>query len=272
MTDVVYMYLTDNCNVQCSHCYRSCGPGKKETTITTKNFKKILSNLPQDQFCLTLGGGEFFSIGNRAWEILKLTKDENERREKEKIEEISVNVQTNGLWGKSEKRTKEIFEKLKKYGVKEISIASDDNFHVEQGIKTEYIERIKSIRGDYGIFVYTCGAGPIIPMGRALDNSDLVAVRTWRQECLNWLSGRYFFVEPNGDTKVCCFGIKPVVGNLTENSLEEIISKGKENKRLVALNENGLRGVLKYDGKLEDYEKLIQDYGECVACSLINKD
>jgi len=245
---------------------------KKRDNNNYEKFQKNFVEFATRPILFNPRGGEFFSIGNRAWEILKLTKDENERREKEKIEEISVNVQTNGLWGKSEKRTKEIFEKLKKYGVKEISIASDDNFHVEQGIKTEYIERIKSIRGDYGIFVYTCGAGPIIPMGRALDNSDLVAVRTWRQECLNWLSGRYFFVEPNGDTKVCCFGIKPVVGNLTENSLEEIISKGKENKRLVALNENGLRGVLKYDGKLEDYEKLIQDYGECVACSLINKD
>ena len=100
----VYFVTTLNCTHECSHCYLSAGPGKKDTTISQADFVKVIDNLPKKSVDLALSGGEVFSIKDSFYSFLDYITWDNKMRKKKKQGKISVDVQTNGFWAINEKK------------------------------------------------------------------------------------------------------------------------------------------------------------------------
>jgi radical SAM protein with 4Fe4S-binding SPASM domain len=104
----LYVYLTNDCNLSCIHCYMYSGK-PKINELPKKEWFQIIANAKENGIkAVTFTGGEVLKY--KDWfEIIKFTKEQD----------ISVTVLTNGvLWDK------EKIEKSKKY-IDEVQISLD---------------------------------------------------------------------------------------------------------------------------------------------------
>lgn len=267
-----YFQTTNDCNLSCAHCFQNSGPGKKHTTLSESDFKKVIRHLPWDRNYLALTGGEIFKDISRLWNYLEIVKNENELRKNP----ISVNLQTNGFWGnKSDSEIHKIFNKLEKYEVEKLDITSRDKYHEQAGFNFEVLDRIEKISKKYLITdVKIRGAGPeskIFPKGRGKNISDKLNFKASFDDCKGNLNSRSFTIDTDGTVYMCCFNIYALPGNIIEEPLEEIIERAKKDEIIQALNKKGIKGIARLEGmEKRDIRSEIEKSGECGLCAKIN--
>jgi MoaA/NifB/PqqE/SkfB family radical SAM enzyme len=256
--------LTQNCNLRCKHCYVSAGPGKEDTTVSLKNFKKMLKNLPNERIDLTLSGGELFTVEERLFEYLSELQDLRQQKGRKNID---LCVQTNGFWLKRKDAAK-ILEGLKHLDVDELEVTSKDYYHREQGLNIT--KREIELAQEVFEFVGYKGTPKnyVAPFGRA-KNLKLLKKQGATQHCRDVVTDRSadLVIRNNGKVSPCCYSMFEYPGNIFENPLTEIIQNAMRDEKLTALNQNGLLGVIQLEGRdIGEFSQLREKYGTCVAC------
>lgn len=160
--EALYIYLTNNCNLACRHCYMNSGKPKINELQKEDWFKIILDAVNNGIKSITFTGGEVLKYDN--WfEVVKFSKDKG----------LTVTILTNGILWDEEK-----IKKVKNY-IDEVQISLDGtneelnsivrgkgNFNqalenikifVKEGVKTVVattptLENIKEVEKNYLIF------------------------------------------------------------------------------------------------------------------------
>jgi len=277
MNPEIYFVLTKNCNLRCRHCYLESRPGLKDTTISTENFEKAVNNLPKTSpIRLILSGGEIFTIRKQLYEFLDCLKEKNELRKRKHLGKIEIALQTNGFWGKDSKMAEEILNEMKSFGITQIDLSSDDYYHKEQGLLKDRIKRIKKIN-DEGEYIQHITDGcrisrnSLIPIGRARNIIEISEVKTdLPMDCKKSIMNRNFYVNPQGEVSMCAYFPYNLEGKLTEKPLEEMVKLSMNNEKLMALDQQGIKGLAKYYGvPYQTTIKLISKLGKCGACYIL---
>lgn len=272
----LYFIITRKCSARCKHCYLDAGPEHRDTTISKKDFKKVIDNLPKISLSLCLSGGEVFSIKDKLFDYLKYIQEENDEREFDGQGKIKVELQTNGFWAVDDDKIKSVLFDLLSLDVKDFDITSMDKYHREQGIKTKNLKKLSHIISGSGLFDHFSlrGAprGSLMPIGRAekmnLDNRPLYY--SW--SCKDVLDDYRLGIREDGSVYFCCYDFLKLPGNLTKEPLTEIVRKAKKDERLSIVNAEGIKGLMVHDGwKKRDVKHLIDTYGECGLCYRIYK-
>lgn len=272
----LYFIITRQCSCRCRHCYLSAGPEHLDTTISKKDFKKIINNLPKVSLDLLLSGGEVFTIKDKLFDYLAYIKEENDERVLDKKGKIDVELQTNGFWAVNDDYIKSTLFDLASLGVKGLDITSKDKYHREQGIKTKNLNRLYDIISDSGLFESFTLRGVkrrnLMPLGRAekmnLKNNFLYY--SW--SCRDSLKNYHLTIREDGSVYTCCYCFFKLPGNLTKEPLTEMVRKAEKEERLKVLDDGGIEELLVRDGwKKRDVKDMISSYGRCGVCYRIYK-
>lgn len=272
MKSQIYFSVTKNCNLSCNHCFQSASPNRRDTTISKDNFIKVIDNFPKHEVGLILTGGEVYSIKNQFYDFLRIINKSNDSR-KEKIE---TTVQTNASWATSSKRIEKVLGELQEFGVKELDVTSNDEWHYAQGIKEENLDLIEKIneREKYLEDIYMRGAGEthkIFPKGRGKNIALKENMMINYTYCENSLYTGNVNINPKGEVYMCCFGIYRLPGKIINNPLEKILKKGFNDRVLNGLNNGGIKEVAKIKGmKAKKIKKEVERHGNCGLCAKLN--
>ncbi len=255
----LYSILTKNCNYSCRHCHVSAGPGNEDSTMSVSNFRKVVNNLGGLVNGIKLSGGELFTVEDYLLGYLETIR---EKYDKEKME---IGLQTNGFWANTE-RMKEILEKLRKYNINRVDIASKDKFHEEQGQPDIF----KELRAGFmmnGIFAMIEGAfDEIMPIGRAAEKSNYEFSYDCGQSCR---AGDGLTMNWNGELSLCCFGFFRLKGNLIEEPLLTIMERNKKRK-IIKKARKGIAEVARYKGMhREEINRLMGKYKSGGFCAYL---
>ena len=269
----LYFVTTRNCNLKCRHCYLEAGPGKLDTTISPEDFKTAIGNLPKESLGLILTGGEIFTIQDNLFSYLETIKQENIERKYHNLDKIKIGIQTNGFWAsKGKKRVKAVLDDLANFEIYSLDISSDDRFHREQGISTEYLRALKNqakaSRAFESVQLRGGSSSAAMPIGRAKEMELKTEPLNYAYACKNFLDECSYTIREDGQVYVCCFGLHPLPGNIIEESFDSIIEKTKKDERLNVLNYEGIEKLAVYDGWKEcDVKTLVETYGKCGLCA-----
>lgn len=264
--------MTRKCNLRCRHCYLSAGPEHSDTTISRKDFKKIINNLPKSSVKLWLTGGEIFTLKDTLFDYLECIQKENHEREIYNQGKIFVGLQTNASWAKNDNKIKKTLTDIVSFGVKGLDITSKDKYHRDQGIKTKNLNRLYDIiKKDNNIKSHALRGAlrrDIMPVGRAKEMNLGKPVLNYKKSiCKDALTNYRLTIQEDGGVYMCCFAFFPLPGNLIEEPLVDIVRKAKEDERLHILDSKGIKGLARHDGwKKRDIEELISAYGKCGFC------
>ena len=257
--------MTKNCNLKCNHCYLSCGPNMRNTTVSQENFKSMVDHLPKRELIeMMLTGGEIFTLGNQLNFYIESIEKENSLRE----DKISLSLQTNGFWLK-EKNAEKTLKYLRGKKVRGLDIASNDEYHLEQGFKItkkdiELASKFMEIsyRGTEKEYV--------VPTGRAKNIVSTKKAGYEGKSCKNALIKKDFNINNQGFVYPCCYQFFNYPGNIFEEPLYQILNKATKDPRFNALDREGIKGIVEYDGfKIKEFEEMIEEYGVCGACSKV---
>jgi hypothetical protein len=269
----IYFVTTRNCNLKCDHCYMSAGPGLKDTTISSEDFKKVIDHLPKIPIFLTLTGGEIFTVPDSLFSFLGHIKNANKKRRSK--HQIILQVQTNAFWA-MKKDPIPILENLANFGVKYLDITSDDEFHEEQGIDRSKLSSLKSLAQRYFNRITIRGIRStkgIMPVGRS--RSDGIGTKYLEGAgCEKTLDKSFLCIDEIGEVYPCCYNFFKFPGNLIDEPLTTILKRVREDKRLSKLDQGGPIALARSDGISEtNINKLVENHGECGACfELFSKD
>lgn len=267
----LYFIITRQCSCRCRHCYLSAGPEHSDTTISKKDFKKVINNLPKVSLDLLISGGEVFTIKDKLYDYLDYIKKENRERYVNGQGKIYVELQTNGFWAVDDDKIKATLFELIPLGVKGLDITSNDKYHREQGIKTKNLKRLYEIIRDSDLFESFTLRGAkrrsLMPIGRAekmnLNNNPLY----YKWSCQNTLKDYQLTIREDGSVYTCCYCFFKLPGNLTKEPLTEMVKKSREDERLRILDDKGVERLLVHDGwKKRDARDLVDAYGGCGVC------
>ena len=275
MVNSIYFAITNNCNLECAHCFRDSGPGKKNTTISYENFQRVIDNLPKEDTKLTLTGGEIFTEKDKLYGFLEYLNGIKEKYNFRGGKYFEIVLQTNAFWAINESKIEEILREIDGFGVNELDVTSDDDYHYAQGIKSENLGKLKHFFWDTRssfeniVHVDLRGAGVrIMPIGRGKkfekDNEYINF-----HSCGNNLNNSRLHLTVNeiGEVFPCCFGVFPLEGNLIEQPLQKIVENALKNPKISALNVNGICELARKDGwDARELEAQIDTLGECGFC------
>jgi MoaA/NifB/PqqE/SkfB family radical SAM enzyme len=241
----------------------SAGPGKEDTTVSLKNFKKMLKNLPNENIEMILTGGELFTVEERLMEYLTQLKN---LREGENRKEIYLHLQTNGFWLKR-KNAKETLQNLKDLNVNHLDITSRDYYHRQQGLKLE-MEKIELASQ----FIPTTFRGVrksyVAPFGRA-EKLKIARGIEFNEHCKNAISYNMtdVVIKTTGKVSPCAYARFEYPGNVFEEPLRGIIERAEEDRVMNALNTHGLLGLAHLQDKdLLEFSITARKEGVCVVC------
>ncbi|MBI4042896.1 MAG: radical SAM protein [Deltaproteobacteria bacterium] len=119
----IYWVFTQRCNDFCAHCYNDSGPNGK--TLSAEEISRIVSNLPDRLYRIILSGGEPFAERKKLTSLLKELREKYGKT-------LHISVQTNGDLLRDQD-----FDEIILPFVNQISIASLDRFHKQQGMHQE---------------------------------------------------------------------------------------------------------------------------------------
>ena len=257
--------MTRNCNLECNHCYLSCGPNKKNTTVSLENFQNILNHLPKGELIdMVLTGGEIFTLGDQLNNYLETFERQNSFRKNK----ISLELQTNGFWLKN-KNAKGILKYLLKKKVTRLDIASNDKYHSEQGLKLT--EKEIALASKFMELTYRGTEKKyVVPTGRAKNIISTKQAGYDGKECKEALIKKDFNMNNLGIVYPCCYHFFNYLGNIFEEPLNEILNRAKKSPRFNILSEKGISGMVEYDGfKIKEFREMVEEYGVCGACSKV---
>lgn len=120
----ICLFLTFRCNASCVNCCNGCRPdfGRTMTTEQMRRYVDIcLDAYPDSITRLALSGGECFMLGSDLDEIVRYGASKG----------LSVDVISNGYWGKSYKSAYERIKGLKDIGLQAITFSvGEDHQHL----------------------------------------------------------------------------------------------------------------------------------------------
>lgn len=264
--------LTKRCNYQCRHCYLSCHSGAASQNI--EQVKKIIDHFPENVTNIYLSGGEPFVEKKLLYDVLTYLSS----RRFPALGGI-ITVRTNGFWGCNEAVARRIIDELLGLNLKftvRLYMAYDA-FHKEQGLKLDYLIRIREMvdrvsEKKKGLLAnFYKNINTVNPVGRAVSR---VPRKQWHKEygCIVFLKPNFYdlVVDCNGVVHACCWLVPPVLGNAVNDPITEILKKATSDKIYQLLEEKGVKGVASFLGwPKEAVEKEIIEGGECWLCSKI---
>lgn len=296
MTGVLFNF-TNKCNLQCRHCYASCGP--QGETMSTENIEKVLEHLPKDTEVLSISGGEPFMERETLMQMLEYLK-ENKRRI---LPAGNVALLTNGFWIRNSEKAYKILKSIYEQGVSTLNITSDDKFHFEQGIDTKWqaddpyitlcklMQRLSAEKGKKYNFiaggmsipydshgkefraVVPIGANAAYPFGRGINlkkheikGFSQCNIRTWHSDTLSYDE---LTVAPDGKAYPCCWRVTPSISSAIESPLEELVRNMHKSELFTALLEEGPEGAANLLGVYKEKDKEVYERNPCVKCGEI---
>ena len=273
----IYFVLKKNCNLKCKHCYLDAGPKKRDSTMDYKDFKKVVANLPQIALEISLTGGEIITMRKNLDSYLEHLQKENKKRKKERKGRIKVELQTNGFWATSKKRTEKTLVELASKGVNSLDITSNDMYHWEQGLDPGNIERIKKCLDTTEILEKYLIRGSteedVYPIGRAKENGfDTSTYNHDFDYCSKGLDKYDLTIHPQGEVYLCCLGLLKLKGNVINEKLVEIVRRARKDPMIKKITEYGIEEIaLKAGWDDEEIEEVVNKSGNCGLCSELYK-
>lgn len=270
---------TNRCNAKCAMCYQSASPHGSETLGLSKLDTKIIqrcireaANIETIASRFHLAGGESFMYLEECFSLFAEARDVG-------FEQITAT--TNGFWGKSLKKAKEISEKLRESGVNSLEI-SWDYWHqpfikgeavsnciiacYEAGIETNLrvlttklhsIEEAISALSSKALDVSSrITSGPVFATGRAakeLDPKEFFHSRSsLDDDCHRVLN---LTINAFGNVAPCCAGFDQtrtyVIGNVAQEPLTSIVERMNRDpliRKIVFTGVKSLIPILKKNG------------------------
>mgnify|MGYP005631358897 FL=1 len=244
--------------------------------MNAEDFESVIEHLPKNGTRLNLTGGEIFKNMNLLWNYLEIIQESNKGRGEEN--QIVQVLQTNGFWGnQSQNKIKEILKKLQKFEVKKLDITSEDRYHREEGLKTQYLENIGKANklGKYVPTIGFRGAGEtknIFPAGRGQDILDKENFKyNMGSDCKGELNDGSPTIDPFGNLYMCCFNMYQLPGNIIYEPIEDIVKRAKGDRELRRLNSYGIRSVARLNGMEEkEIRSIAEKHGDCGLCAKLN--
>jgi hypothetical protein len=270
MKPSIYFSITNNCDLECGHCFQSSGPGRPSIFFT--DFKKVIDNLPKAKTRLELTGGEVFTQKKLLYDCLDYVKQKNNGKKR-----FEVMVQTNGSWATSSLKVRKILTELADRGVDSLDVTSQDKYHLDQGLDQDKLSLIVDESYDlnvpWGRTVSPRGAGykNILPIGRAKELPKSHFNKKYNLEnrsCEGCFSNYNLNINRKGEVHMCCFDLFPLPGNVIDEPLVDIVRRARKNELLKKVNGWGHCGAPKILGMSdEDIARKASKYGACGFCA-----
>lgn len=113
--------MTDRCSAACDMCCFGCTP-KGKRTLGNDLMKDVIHQASEMDGIRSVGfsGGEPFMVYDQLLECCSYAKSLG----------LRITVNTNGFWGRNEKKARQMLEELKKAGVELLSFSAD-RYHQE---------------------------------------------------------------------------------------------------------------------------------------------
>lgn len=266
----ISIMLTEKCNLKCSHCYMSANPLGK--TLSKDQIYKLINKLPDHPLRISITGGEPYMCYDKLYYMLNCIKNKFTNQSN-----LDIRVETNAtFFYNSDNSIKEELEKLTSYGVTTLRV-SDDKFHVDGGLDLKKLQQIKKCIKKYNIPIqYSClYQDKVVNFGRA---SRLKATDLENKNCLNRpesLIIPYFYTTIDGDVSTCAWKCSPVLGNIFEDSFENILKKLNTPIQLAILKSDIKQVINLVADKNENLKKklncILEKQGQCMTCKAMFK-
>ena len=274
---LVYLRITDNCNLECAHCCYECGPRKK--TMHAKKLETILDNLEGPEVTtLLLGGGEPFTRWTRLEQALSSIQERKLRGKYPELRKIAV--QSNGLWATDIPTAKEYIQKLASLGANNLTITGGDNFHDEQSKVRSLIRPHRALAYVYDAWRLLCreSAGTFVlfagdlsvypryaaPFGRAKNLSpDHMKIRT---NCARPIEN--ITIDPQGNAYHCCWQQPFTLGSLAKLPIVEILRRDES----FSSGESWIITAAKALGRYDSADAEAYRSNPCSVCEKTFKD
>lgn len=273
----VNIRITDKCNLQCRHCCFSCGP--KGESMSAENLEKVIINVPEDTRRIIINGGEPLVEKELLMHALDYIGKKNEKRR----QKIYITVMTNGFWIKDADNTYKVLRELYEKGARTLEIASDDKYHIEQGINPglfsladtesplgKAVEMLKKETGNphpvdinarhqnkHNIFAVPFGRAKQLPAKEINDKSICIAPYKFPEDIT---------INPDGNVYPCCWAATPSIGSALEDNLGKIAQRAIKDKVFRALITEGPVGVAKLTGYYRKSDEPLYRQKQCMMC------
>ncbi len=276
----------NTCNARCAHCGPESGPKDKTHIKHEHNLFLIeeAGKLYGKDWCLTLSGGEIFLFYDKLLEYVKYAKKHGGY----------TTLITNCFWANTKEKALDLLKPLVDNDLKVLGI-SLGHFHTEF-IKPEYVRnaikaakelkltcRVRSVASksgrlsdvlksieDANPWFMTVMEMPLVPHGRA---ANLPKEEFFYMDKLpsGVCPAASMTFNPKGKAMMCCNGGGDLetlqVGDIYENSLEELEYQFVSDPTLNLLRNKGPKECLKYLSKKEVEKFKNEKYvNECHLC------
>ncbi|MBU2638410.1 MAG: radical SAM protein [Nanoarchaeota archaeon] len=276
----VTIQFTENCNLQCSHCYLSCG--LQGRTMDKNSLEKVLQNIPENTKHVVFTGGEPFVEKDTLMHALYYMRINSI------LPKARIHVHTNGFWIKDDISVYRVLRQLRSFRVSGLVVTSRDSYHKEQGIDTEKLgmhsgspifKGLEMLATAVGISrtsgrlirVNVPNARKPLPFGRA----KLLPEESLRNysECDARAEKIYnVTISPDGNAYPCCWRQTPSIGSAVETPIEVLAEEAKKNEVFAALIKGGPMKAAEVLGAYDEKDKARYQANPCVECERIFKD
>ena len=251
--------LTYKCNLLCRHCFASAGPNRTEE-MSFNQIETAIDNSYQNVNRMWFSGGEPTVIMDKLLFGLKYAK-----AKKDKFGTPNkICVQTNGYFAKTKEDALKYLFEFYKNGANELDITSNDYFHFEQ-MDSDIPLQLARLAKSLGIFENIIISGSDYKAVKRFGRAKTIPVEELEQFDLKYtkkcvFTGTDYVIEPNGNVLPCIYGNKNVLGNIYQNTIENIISEEINRNIMKTLENNGINNILQ---KSELNNKLIDICESC---------
>ncbi len=266
----VYLRITDNCNLECSHCCYESGPGKPSMAL--EDAAKVVSNLPDSTSLIDITGGEVFTRKNLLYSVLDMIQ----RRDFDFLNGSKDNrpfivLTTNGYWAKDEASVNKRLDELKGLGVWGVRVTSYDTIHKDAGLDLERPKLLMGVLASRDDFPThrECSEepetqAPKFPFGRTRQLSQDQWTKATPHSCGGCADiGLNAKIDYTGIVYPCTWMIPGTeLGDAREERIEDIVERSLDNKKLSRLRKQKDFG--KAAGNLG--KKLTKAGGYCNLC------
>lgn len=276
---VLGLYITNKCNIKCTHCCVSSGPS--ETSLLEIN--KIISEIPK-----LVRTGRIKALHVSGGEPMLKQKEIQQIAKAGLIAKIPVAINTNGYWGSSKERATSLLNSIP--GITQLIISTDE-YHINF-LPLESIKNAIEVALELGIIVHICICTTkgkrtkfVDILEEKLGNSilDSIAIAivpvelggrannlpeaNYRSKTKQYPIGKCSLINrpvvlEDGDVLACCNTTVSktckksplIMGNIKEETLESIFDRADKNLLLQAIRNLGpsfLAENLTYDQKKE---------------------